>query len=171
MPASNGELSFTRCPDPMKTNRDVSVITPIIVAALLAFSSPATASGGLDLSAHEGKVVVVDFWASWCVPCRRSFPWLNDMHARYADQGLVIIGVNLDTDRDDAMAFLAEYPADFHIHFDAGAGLAKDYGVEAMPSSFVIGRDGQVKARHLGFKVKRTAEYEAILVEALGAQP
>lgn len=125
-------------------------------------------SGPLNLAEYEGQVVVVDFWASWCVPCRRSFPWLNDMHAKYAERGLVIIGVNVDANRDDAMAFLAKYQADFQIHFDTKGSLASEYGVEAMPSSFVIGRDGQITARHLGFKVKRQDEYEAILVDALG---
>lgn len=130
-----------------------------------------TTSGALDLTQYEGRVVVVDFWASWCVPCRRSFPWLNDMHAKYAEQGLVIVGINLDANMDDATAFLGTYPADFKIHFDTTAALAKEYGVEAMPSSFVIGRDGQIRARHLGFKVKRQDEYEAILVDALGEKP
>lgn len=140
------------------------------VIACLA-SAPASAEDPLNLDAFHGNVVVIDFWASWCVPCRRSFPWLNDMHAKYAEQGLVIVGINLDASREDATAFLQEYPASFLIHFDNNAVLAREYGVEAMPSSFVIGRDGEVKARHLGFKVKRQDEYEAILVEALGEKP
>jgi len=93
------------------------------------------------------------------------------MYSKYAEDGLVIVGVNLDANREDATAFLKEYPADFQIHFDNNAELAKEFGVEAMPSSFVIGRDGQMKARHLGFKVKRQDEYEAILVDALGETP
>lgn len=125
----------------------------------------------LELDDFAGKVVVVDFWASWCVPCRRSFPWLNAMHEKYADDGLVIIGVNVDAERDDADKFLAAYPADFLIHFDTGGTLAQEFGVEAMPSSFVIGRGGEIIARHLGFKVKKQDEYEAILVDALGGQP
>ena len=141
-----------------------------VLLSPLAVAAPAT-SGALDLAEHSGKVVVVDFWASWCVPCRRSFPWLNDMHAKYEAQGLVIIGVNVDADRDDAMAFLSKYQADFRIHFDNEGQLATKYGVEAMPSSFVIGRDGEIAARHLGFKVKRQDEYEAILVDALGEKP
>lgn len=141
-------------------------VLAILLAPLMAVAqAPPTA---FDLADHQGKVVVVDFWASWCVPCRRSFPWLNNMRAKYADQGLVIIGVNVDASREDATAFLDKYPADFLIHFDNEGSLAKEYGIEAMPSSFVIGRDGQVVARHLGFKVKRQDEYEAILVEALG---
>ena len=123
----------------------------------------------LDLDEYQGNVIVVDFWASWCVPCRRSFPWLNSMHARYAENGLVIIGVNLDASTQDAAAFLEDYPAAFRIYYDTNADLAKDFDVQAMPSSFVLGRDGEIVARHLGFKVKRQQEYEAILVEALGA--
>ena len=69
----------------------------------------------VDLEEYRGKVVMLDFWASWCVPCRRSFPWMNEMQARYGDDGLVIIGVNLDNERREADAFLVEYPADFTI--------------------------------------------------------
>jgi len=90
------------------------------------------------------------------------------MHAKYSDEGLVIIGINLDAKKEDAAAFLQDYPAAFRIHYDTNAALAREFGVEAMPSSVVIGRDGEIVARHLGFKVKRQEEYEAILVEALG---
>ena len=149
--------------------RSFFLVLAILLGPLMAVAqAPSTT---FDLAEHEGKVIVVDFWASWCVPCRRSFPWLNNMRAKYADQGLVIIGVNLDASRGDATAFLDKYPADFLIHFDIDGSLAREYGVEAMPSSFVIGRDGQIMSRHLGFKVKRQDEYEAILVNALGEKP
>jgi thiol-disulfide isomerase/thioredoxin len=137
----------------------------------LGAGATADASETFDLDDYAGKVVVVDFWASWCVPCRRSFPWLNSMHAKYADDGLVVIGVNLDTERADADSFLADYPARFRIHFDNDAALAKTFGVEAMPTSYVIGRDGQIVAQHLGFKTKKQDEYEAVLAAALGEQP
>jgi len=130
---------------------------------------PASADDSLDLDAYRGNVIVVDFWASWCVPCRRSFPWLNEMHAKYADDGLVIVGINLDASKKDAAAFLEEYPAAFRIYYDSDAAYAKEFDVQAMPSSFVLGRDGKVTAHHLGFKVRRQSDYEAILVAALGA--
>lgn len=150
-----------------------SFLRTALLAGAIAFiaSAPSSAEDSFNLDAYKGNVVVIDFWASWCVPCRRSFPWLNDMQAKYAEQGLVVVGVNLDANREDATAFLQEYPADFLIHFDNNAVLAKEYGVEAMPSSFVVGRDGEIIARHLGFKVKRQDEYEATLVEALGETP
>lgn len=148
-------------------------ILAISVLATLALGTAAADSGSdeLNLDAYRGKVVVVDFWASWCVPCRRSFPWMNEMVAKYADQGLVVIAVNLDRDREDADAFLSEIPADFEIQYDPDASLARKYGVEAMPNSFVFGRDGALVARHLGFKVKKQDEYEAALVTALGENP
>lgn len=140
----------------------------LAAALLLVISTQSRAEDAtLDLSAYEGKVVVLDFWASWCVPCRRSFPWLNAMREKYGDDGLVIIGVNVDRERDDAERFLAEYPADFTIFYDTDGRFAREYGVEAMPSSYVFGRDGELRVRHLGFKVQKQVDYEAALTAAL----
>jgi cytochrome c biogenesis protein CcmG/thiol:disulfide interchange protein DsbE len=130
-------------------------------------SVSADADDLLDLDAHRGKVVVVDFWASWCVPCRRSFPWMNEMQAKYGDDGLIIIGVNMDAEDGAARQFLADYPADFKIVYDREGDLARDFDVVAMPSSYVFDRDGSQVARHLGFKVRNQDEYEALLVETL----
>jgi len=138
-----------------------------VVALVLVGASNVSADGSLDLTQYQGKVVVLDFWASWCAPCRRSFPWWNKMYAKYADEGLVIIGVNLDDDPDSALAFLEEYPADFNIYYDTNKELAKKFGVQAMPSSYIIGRDGEIYAKHFGFKIKKQDEYEAVIVDAL----
>ena len=142
-------------------------------AALAASNAPAFElpgdSGQISLEQYRDQVVFVDFWASWCVPCRRSFPWLNAMHAKYAEQGLVIVGVNLDMERSDAAKFLEEYPAEFAVVYDADKQLARQFEVIAMPSSYVFGRDGQIAARHMGFKVKQQDEYEALIVKALRA--
>jgi len=150
----------------MKTKTALRVIvTAIMVCA--SYGAVAESAPKLELQQYEGQVVMLDFWASWCVPCRRSFPWLNAMHAKYASQGLVIIGVNLDNDPAAAAAFLKEYPADFQIHYDTDAVLARQYDIQGMPSSVVIGRDGDIVETHIGFKVKRQNEYEAALVAAL----
>jgi thiol-disulfide isomerase/thioredoxin len=130
------------------------------VLLLLVVTSNATADSIFDLTAYRGKVVLLDFWASWCVPCRRSFPWMNIMQEKYGDDGLVIIAVNLDAEPEDRDKFLQEYPARFQI--------INAHDVVAMPSSYIFGRDGELVTRHLGFKVKRQDEYEAILVESLG---
>ena len=142
----------------------------IIAAALMVCASCgaiAESATHFDLQKYENQVVVLDFWASWCVPCRRSFPWLNAMHAKYSSEGLVIIGVNVDNDPAAAAAFLKEYPADFQIHYDPEAVLARQYDIQGMPSSVVIGKDGEIVETHIGFKVKRQNEYEAALVAAL----
>lgn len=149
-------------------------VRPILAILLLVVSGTAASEknpGQLLLEEHQGKVVVVDFWASWCVPCRRSFPWMNAMQAKYGERGLLFIAVNVDRDRAAADKFLAEVPAEFRIHYDNEGAIAESFGVEAMPSSYVIGRDGNIIARHLGFKVKKQDEYEAILVAALGDKP
>lgn len=138
---------------------------------MVALGAPASHSGNdLDLDDYAGNVVVVDFWASWCVPCRRSFPWLDEMQHRYADDGLVVIGVNVDQDASEAQAFLEEYPVSFRIVEDPDGNLARRFDVIAMPSSFVIGRDGEIVSRHLGFKVRETDRYEAVLRDSLAAE-
>jgi thiol-disulfide isomerase/thioredoxin len=150
----------------MKTKTALRVIvTAIMVCA--SYGAVAESAPKLELQQYEGQVVVLDFWASWCVPCRRSFPWLNAMHDKYSSKGLVIIGVNLDNDPAAAAAFLKEYPADFQIHYDTDAVLARQYDIQGMPSSVVIGKDSEIVETHIGFKVKRQDEYEAALVAAL----
>jgi thiol-disulfide isomerase/thioredoxin len=139
----------------------------LALVSLLAAGSVTTASEVFDLGAYRGKVVVLDFWASWCVPCRRSFPWLNEMQDKYGDDGLVIIGVNVDADPEEARAFLDQFPADFEIVYDAKGELAERYGIIAMPSSYVFDRHGVQVTRHLGFKVRRQLEYETLLIETL----
>lgn len=89
------------------------------------------------------------------------------MQEKYGDSGLVIIGVNMDSDAADADSFLQAYPAEFKIINDPDGDLAREYEVIAMPSSYVFDRSGALVTRHLGFKVKRRHEYEAVLLEAL----
>lgn len=133
----------------------------------LCSGSNAGAGEAFDLSVYRDKVVIVDFWASWCVPCRRSFPWLNDMQKKYGDDGLVVVGVNMDASADDAQAFLRDYPASFEIIFDPDGVLARQFDVSAMPSSYVVDRKGEIVANHLGFKVKMQDEYETIIRETI----
>lgn len=119
------------------------------------------------LESLHGKVVLVDFWASWCGPCLQSFPWMNGLHAKHADDGLVILAVNLDQDRAQADAFLKKLPPQFRVEYDANGTLAKSFGVEAMPTSFLIDRDGQVRARHAGFRDKQRAGREQEIEQLL----
>jgi thiol-disulfide isomerase/thioredoxin len=131
------------------------------------FKLPAL-TGTVNLDSLRGHVVYLDFWASWCGPCRASFPWMAGLDKKYRAKGLEIVAVNLDKDRALADAFLADYPAPFTIAFDPKGGTAEAYGVSAMPSSFVIGKDGKILLRHAGFDPQRTGQVELQIEEALG---
>ena len=139
---------------------------PLLALIALAATSVGAANDAapsLDLAPYKGRVVVVDFWASWCTPCRRSIPWLNQMRAKYGDRGLVVIGVNVDKDGEDAARFMGEVPIDFDVVYDPDGTLAERYAVEGMPSSYVYSRDGELVARHIGFQTSKRSEYEALL--------
>ena len=125
------------------------------------------AKAPVNLAQLKGQVVYVDFWASWCKPCKQSFPFLNDMQARYGAKGLRVVGVNVDAKREDAEAFLADTPAAFDIAFDTQGDSARRYQVKAMPSSVLVGRDGKVLAVHRGFKPEDRAELERLINAAL----
>ena len=100
----------------------------------------------------QGNVVLVDFWASWCGPCRKSFPWLNLMQQQHAAAGLIILAVNEDQSRADAAAFLARYPAQFNVLYDQDGAVATRYKVNGMPSSYLIDKKGNIRFAHRGFK-------------------
>lgn len=143
----------------------------LTIALLLAFPAAVPAADDAPIfPEYAGKVVVVDFWASWCAPCRRSFPWLNAMDRKYGSDGLVIVGVNLDQSRPDADTFLDDFPPSFRIVYDTEKTLARRFGVMAMPTSYLIGRDGRQIERHLGFKVRKQDEYESAIVAALNGE-
>ena len=139
----------------------------VLSVAILALSPPALAlqpgdpapafelpgdKGRLKLAELGGKLVLLDFWASWCIPCRQSFPWLGQMQSRYGDKGLQVVAINVDEKRDDALAFLKRYPAAFPVVYDGAGNSARAYAVKAMPSSVLIGRDGKVAFVHTGFR-------------------
>ena len=116
---------------------------------------------------HHGKVIYLDFWASWCVPCRKSFPWMNAMKANYQDQGLVIISVNLDVKRSFADKFLQEVPAKFSVIYDAKGILAKKFKLKGMPSSYLFDRQGKLISAHSGFSGKKKQRFEQEIKKAL----
>jgi len=128
----------------------------------------ATDQGELPLGQLRGKVVYLDFWASWCTPCRQSFPWMNELQARYAEQGLVVVGVNLDKDRALVERFLAKYPAQFTVAYDPNGDSAASFAVKGMPSSYVIDRNGEIRLSHVGFREKDRDVLEARIQEVLG---
>jgi cytochrome c biogenesis protein CcmG, thiol:disulfide interchange protein DsbE len=119
--------------------------------------------GNVKFSDYKGKAVYLDFWASWCGPCKQSFPWMNEMQAKYAAQGFAVVGINVDAKQADATSFLQQTPAKFDIAFDAKGTSPRSYGIKGMPSSVLIGPDGKVLMVHAGFKEEeRTALEDAI---------
>lgn len=121
-----------------------------------------TATGeSLPLASLRGKVVYLDYWASWCAPCRQSFPWMAQMQERYAERGLVVLAVNVDRERAEAQRFLAASPAKFRIAYDPNGDTARLMNIKGMPSSFLIGRDGAILASHIGFRDTDRAPREA----------
>lgn len=117
----------------------------------------------------RGKVVLLDFWASWCTPCRKSFPWMNALQTKYGAQGLTIIAVNVDMEKQLAAEFLQAVPAQFRIEYDPKGALATQLNVAAMPTSFLLDRNGRIVRQHAGFREAQQAmrehEIEQLLKE------
>jgi thiol-disulfide isomerase/thioredoxin len=162
-------------------------LSRLLAAALLAstglFSTPALAleagqrapelqaqgpQGPVRLAQFKGQVVFVDFWASWCGPCKLSFPWMNEMHTKYAAKGLRILAVNLDQRREDADRFLAQTPAQFSLAYDSSGQTPKAYEVKSMPSSTLLDREGRVLLQHSGFRDSDRRDLENRIRAALG---
>jgi cytochrome c biogenesis protein CcmG/thiol:disulfide interchange protein DsbE len=127
----------------------------------------AQADAPLDLNAFQGRVIYLDFWASWCAPCRQSFPWMEVLKDTYGPQGLEIVAVNLDRDRADADKFLRQFHPTFDLRFDPKAELAELYKVQGMPSSVLIDRHGVTRFTHVGFRPVDVRLYEAQVRELL----
>jgi len=120
-----------------------------------------------ELSSLQGKVVYLDFWASWCAPCRQSFPWMNELQKQYADRGLVILAVNLDHDRLDADKFVRRLAPAFPIRFDPDGDWARHFGVHGMPTSVLVDRTGKPRFTHIGFRNADAAQYEQQIQQLL----
>jgi cytochrome c biogenesis protein CcmG/thiol:disulfide interchange protein DsbE len=126
-----------------------------------AFALPDRDAATVSLASLRGQVVYVDFWASWCGPCRKSFPWMNAMQQKYAAQGFKVIAINVDKRRADADRFLAQVPAQFTTLFDAAGATPAVYDVKAMPSSVLIDAKGNVALVEEGFRDERRDALEA----------
>jgi len=161
----------------------MSPLKLILAVALLATAAradikvgdtfPALDSVGLaggTLPATTGKVLVVDFWASWCAPCKASFPALGKINAEYAPRGVVLVGVSVDEKASAYAAFVKKQAPPFPALHDAKQQLVRAVKVPAMPTTYLIGRDGKVRSIHAGYhgdatdKLLRT-ELDALLAE------
>lgn len=126
--------------------------------------------GKYKLSDSKGKLVYLDFWASWCGPCKQSFPWMNTMHDKYQSKGLELVGVNLDASNADAQSFLTAVQAKFKIAFDQKGAVPRLYGVKGMPTSYLIDRDGKIIFQHMGFNQSDKDKLEEKIKQYLEAK-
>jgi thiol-disulfide isomerase/thioredoxin len=145
-----------------------------ILVLLSALTSGAQASSiknidQLDLKQYNGKVVYLDFWASWCKPCQKSFPWMNDMVQRYPVREFKLITINLDSNQKAMNDFLSRVPALFDIYHDPSGTLAEKFQLQGMPTSYLIDKSGKVVTRHIGFQTELISEYEAEIEELLSS--
>jgi cytochrome c biogenesis protein CcmG/thiol:disulfide interchange protein DsbE len=131
------------------------------------FCGVAHAAGPIDLQAFRGRVVYLDFWASWCTPCRQSFPWMQELTAKYAKEGLAVVAVNLDQNRGDAERFLDRFHPAFDVRFDPQGESAERFKVQGMPTSVIIDRHGTVRFSHIGFRPVDETDYENELRQVL----
>lgn len=124
-------------------------------------------NGNIKLSDYRGQVVYLDFWASWCKPCRKSFPFMNSLQKKYGKQGLKVIAINLDSEKGAAQAFLKKNPAKFTIAYDLEGTTPEKYGLSVMPTSYLIDRNGKLINSHKGFKKSQTEKLEKNVVKYL----
>jgi thiol-disulfide isomerase/thioredoxin len=119
------------------------------------------------LSSLKGRVVLLDFWAPWCVPCRASFPFLDGLQAKYAAKGLSVVGLTLEERKEAVDAFLEAVPVRFQVVTDATGRAGDAFGVVAMPTTFLIDREGRIVARFEGGAPSVHAKIEAAVASLL----
>ncbi len=127
--------------------------------------------GEISLAALKGRVVYLDFWATWCPPCRKSFPWMDEMQMQYGDDGLTIVAISIDHNRQLAERLIQQMKPSFIIAHDAKGRVAKKYKVSAMPTSYLIDRRGKIVSIHSGFRKSDEARLERKIGDLLDQSP
>ncbi len=134
---------------------------------------PDLASFGLEgtLPDLKGKTVLIDFWASWCAPCKRSFPSLAQLHQKFAARGFLVLAVSVDEEKEDMDKFLKKNPVPFPVVRDPKSQLAEKLGIDVMPTSILVGKDGKIRIVHRGFEGESTRkQYQADIEAALDSK-
>lgn len=142
-------------------------VNPVNAASLKGqapnFTLKSLTGKNLKLSEMSGNVVLINFWASWCGPCREEMPLLNDLHKKYEPLGFTVLGVNVEEDAKNARGFLKNFPVDFPVLLDNKNQVSKQYNVIAMPTTVVVDRDGNVRFLHKGYKPGDEAKYRKMV--------
>jgi thiol-disulfide isomerase/thioredoxin len=124
-----------------------------------AFTLASRAGGEVSLADLKGQVVMINFWASWCGPCRQEFPALDQIYAKYKPMGFMLVAINVESEKADAERFLATTPASFPILYDPDGTVSGNYGVSAMPTTVLVDRQGRVRWLHRAYKPGDEAKY------------
>ena len=164
----------------------MSILRPVLLLIALVMSSQATAldvdsvvpdltapAGDgrlLSLQQYRGQLVYLDFWASWCAPCRQAMPVMDALYQRYRDRGLVVLGVNVDTDRKSAQRMLDQLRPTFQIAFDPQGKWPEAFGMKDMPTSYLIDAKGVVRYVRKGYRERDEQQLETAIKAALGEQ-
>jgi len=157
----------------------------IITAFLLVITAPVYASAGqigakapsfelsdlngraISLEQFKGKVVFLDFWAPWCIPCKQELPELDNLYKKYRKDGLEVIGISMDVSEKDIAVFMQKHPLSMHIIVDKKSEVSDAYRVSSLPTGFIISRDGVIKRQHRGFDKELLPMYEKEIAELL----
>jgi thiol-disulfide isomerase/thioredoxin len=124
-----------------------------------------------DLQQLQGAPLWVDFWASWCDSCAASFAFLESLERDFRAQGLKVLAINLDEDREAAQEFLARHPVGFQLARDAGGSCPRSFGVAGMPAAYLIDREGRIQYEHLGFRAGDADRLRGLVGELVASEP
>ena len=131
------------------------------------FSLKSRSGETVELGDLKGDVVMINFWATWCGPCRKEMPHLEALHQRYKDLGFTLLGVNVEDDQKGALKYLEETPVSFEILFDPANRVSELYDVIAMPSTVMVDREGNMRYMHRGYQSGYENEYQTQIRELL----
>ncbi|WP_026608969.1 TlpA family protein disulfide reductase [Methylocaldum szegediense] len=106
----------------------------------------------LNLGAYQGKVLLIDFWATWCPPCKKSMPFFNGLRNQHLKDGFEVVAINVDENTEDALRYLEAHPVNYVTAFDSSGECPRVFDVKAMPSSYLVDRQGKVRLVHLGYR-------------------
>ena len=156
------------------TSIAVALALTTVISRWLAAAPPKPApnvtlqgADGVTVAAYKGKILLVDFWASWCPPCKASFPALDSLYREYQPRGVEVLAVNLDERRRDADAFLGDHPHRLMVLFDPKGASPVAFGVKGMPSSFLIDKAGNIRFTHMGYSGNVDESYRQEIVQLL----
>lgn len=148
------------------------VLVPLVHAEQVSGPAPdftlkSRSGENIKLSEHRGDVVMINFWASWCAPCRQEMPLLEELYKKYSDLGFTLLAVNVEEDSSKADELLKDIPVTFPVLFDNSNKVTKLYNVIAMPSTVIVDRDGNMRYLHRGYLPGYEKEYQKQVKELI----